>query len=208
MKTASATIPATIHIVDDDASFRKAISRLLGVNGYHTVEHSSAEDFLAAAPTGRLCVLLDVRMPGLSGLQAQEVLSSLEGDVPIIFVTGHGDIPMSVRAIKAGAEDFLTKPIPGDRLLGAIEAALTRYDAAYQKRAQLRNLRERFKLLTAREVQVFNLVVAGKLNREIANELGTTERTIKAHRHQAMEKMGAESLAELVTMAQRLQDEK
>lgn len=199
---------ALIHVVDDDESFRRAITRLLRAHDYEVAAYSSAEKFLAENANGRGCILLDVRMPGLSGLQAQEFISGRHDGLPIVFVTGHGDISMCVRAIKAGAEDFLMKPIPAERLLTAIESALAKYDDALEQHNELNALRERYQQLSPRETQVFDGVVAGKLNKEIALELGTAERTIKAHRHQVMEKMQAPSLADLVRMARRLTDGK
>ena len=195
-----------IHVIDDDESFRRAVTRLLSAHDYQVESYASAEAFLDKGTTGRGCILLDVRMPGLSGLQAQEFLGQRHDVLPIVFVTGHGDLSMCVRAIKAGAEDFLMKPIPGDLLLAAIESALAEYDRALEQRGQLNDLRERYRHLSPRELEVFHGVVAGKLNKEIALELGTAERTIKAHRRQVMEKMQAPSLAELVRMARRLAD--
>lgn len=195
---------ATIHIVDDDAAFRKAISRLLAAHGYQVAIYESAEKFLAATVSGRGCLLLDVRMPGLSGLQAQAHLSRRGDLLPIIFLTGHGDIPMSVCAIKAGAMDFLTKPVHGQDLVAAIEAGLAQYDRLSQQHGQLLELKGRYASLTPREKEVFKEVVAGKLNRLIAAQLGTTERTVKAHRQRVMEKMEALSVADLVHMASQL----
>jgi FixJ family two-component response regulator len=195
----------TIHIVDDDAAFRTAIGRLLTVCGYRTALYESAAQLLAAPPpTGPGCILLDVRMNGLTGPQLQSRLTELGNRLPIIFVTGHGDIATSVRAIKAGAEDFLTKPVTKEKLLAAIALAL---EGDAQRRAQdgeLDGLRARLARLTPRENEVFALVVRGKLNKQIAGELGTSERTIKAHRQKVMEKCEVRSLAELVQMADRL----
>jgi FixJ family two-component response regulator len=195
----------TIHIVDDDAPFRTAMGRLLGVCGYSVALYESAAQLLAApAPEGPGCLLLDVRMSGLSGPQLQDRLAELGNRLPIIFITGHGDIPTSVRTIKAGAEDFLTKPVAKAKLLAAIERALER---DVQRRAQddeLDALRARMSRLTPRESEVFALVVRGKLNKQIAGDLGTSERTVKAHRQKVMEKCEARSLAELVLLAERL----
>ena len=194
-----------VHVVDDDASVRKALSRLLTAAGYEVRAYASAGDF-ALAPRGekRGCVLLDVQMPGPSGLDLQEVLSRQDEPLPIIFLTGHGDIPKSVRAMKAGAVDFLTKPIDGEVLLAAIETALARDRASQTSQEQVRELRERFETLTPREREVFHLVVAGNLNKQIAAELNMAERTVKAHRAQVMGKMRAKSLAELVHFDERL----
>lgn len=196
---------ALIHIVDDDASFRAAVSRLLRTLGYSVLAYATAEEFLSTSIEGRGCILLDVRMPGLSGLQVQDHLVSRAEALPIIFITGHGDIPMSVRAIKAGADNFLTKPVPRDALVAAIQAALAKFDETRADRQYAHDVRQRFQRLTPREVEVFERVVAGKLNREVATELGTTERTVKAHRHQVMAKMSAASLAELVNMARLIE---
>jgi FixJ family two-component response regulator len=195
---------ATVYIVDDDAAYRKALSRLVGAKGYRTITFADAEEFLAANVSGLGCVLLDVRMPGLSGLELQQELASRPETPPIIFVTGHASIPMSVRAIKAGAEDFLAKPISADELFPAIEAALARSAVRNQHYSEQAGLRERFLLLTPREREVFELVIRGRLNKQIAFELGTTERTVKAHRQQVMSKMAADTVQQLVTMAQRL----
>jgi FixJ family two-component response regulator len=194
-----------IHLVDDDASFRTATRRLLEACGYRVALYESAGQLLAGLADGAGCILLDVQMAGLSGPQLQSRLADLGHRLPIIFITGHGDIPTSVQAIKAGADDFLTKPVAKAKLLAAIERALTR-DA--QRRAQdheLAALRSRLARLTPRESEVFALVVRGKLNKQIAGELGTSERTIKAHRQKVMEKCEAQSLAELVRLAERLQ---
>ena len=195
-----------IHVVDDDDSVRRALSRLLNVAGYEVRAYASAGDFaLAARENRRGCVLLDVQMPGPSGLELQEVLSREEQPLPIIFLTGHGDIPKSVRAMKAGAFDFLTKPIEAEHLLGVIRSALARDQEVQTSQEEVRDLRGRFETLTAREREVFQFVVAGKLNKQTAAELSVSERTVKAHRAQVMAKMGANSLADLVHFADRLQ---
>jgi FixJ family two-component response regulator len=196
---------ATIHIVDDDVSFRRAIARLLQASGYQVRAYESAIKLLDRLPEPtRGCILLDVQMPGLNGPQLQEVLDRLGFELPIVFLTGHGDIPASVRAIKAGAEDFLAKPTPKKVLLETIERALRRYDGSHQRNVWLKALRQRFSALSPREHEVFSLVVQGRLNKQIAHELGTSERTIKAHRHSIMEKFKAKSLAELVAFAEAL----
>jgi FixJ family two-component response regulator len=195
-----------IHVVDDDDSLRKAVSRLLQAAGYEVRAYSSTGEFLMAPPGDTPgCIVLDVRMPGPSGLDLQEALGKLEGALPVIFLTGHGDISMSVRAMKAGAVDFLTKPVQKQPLLTAVQNALIR-DAEFRTaRKRVDALRARFETLTPRERSVFALVVAGKLNKQIAAELGTSERTVKAHRAQVMEKMQVTSLAELARAAEKLQ---
>jgi len=194
-----------IHVVDDDASFRAAIARVLRTCGYQVSLYESASRLLEKLPPQeRGCILLDVQMPGLNGSQLQEVLKKMGFALPIIFLTGHGDIPMSVRAIKAGAEDFLAKPAPKKMLVEVIERALKRYDETHELNVRLNTFRELFSSLTPREREVFALVVRGKLNKQIAHDLGTSERTIKAHRHRIMEKFKIRSLAELVAIAEKL----
>jgi RNA polymerase sigma factor (sigma-70 family) len=196
---------ALIHVVDDDASFRNAVARLLRVAGYQVALYESGDRLLANPPaSGPGCILLDVRMSGLSGLELQDRLSKLDNILPIVFLTGHGSIPMSVQAIKAGAEDFLSKPVSKGTLLEAVERALARYRQRREQRDRLDDLRALIATLTRREREVFSLVVRGKLNKQIAYELGTSERTIKAHRHAAMEKLKVRSLAEAVALADRL----
>jgi FixJ family two-component response regulator len=195
-----------VHVVDDDDSLRKAVTRLLRAAGYDVRCYSSAGDFaLADHDNRRGCILLDVRMPGPSGLDLQEALAREDEPLPIIFLTAHGDVPTSVRAMKAGAVDFLTKPINRDVLLSAVRNALARDLRLHTSHEQLRDLRARFAKLTPREREVFDLVVAGRLNKQIASELGMAERTVKAHRAQVMMKMGAISLAELVRLADKMQ---
>jgi FixJ family two-component response regulator len=196
---------AVIHIVDDDASFRTAIARLLAACGYRVVPHASAAALLQTPPlSARGCILLDVQMPGLSGPQLQDRLLELGSMLPIVFLTGHGDIPTSVKAIKAGAEDFLSKPASKEDLLDAVERALARYDARREQHDRRTALRALVGKLTQREMEVFTLVVRGRLNKQIAYELGTSERTIKAHRHSIMEKLEVRSLAQAVSIAERL----
>ena len=199
-------MPTVVHVVDDDASFRTAIVRVLRRSGYEVVPYESAQQFLDRLPTdtGSGCLLLDVKIPGMSGPELQRRLAELGCALPIVFLTGHGDISTSVQAIKAGAEDFLTKPVPRAALLGAIERAVARYQVAREEQIQRDSLRALVSRLTPREREVFELVVRGKMNKQIASELGTTERTIKAHRHKVMEKTGVRSLAQLVLMAERL----
>src|SRR5580692_4005878 len=194
-----------IHIVDDDASFRKAISRLLTVSGFEVAEYESAAVFLGAIAEARPgCILLDVQMPTLNGLQLQQELAKLSRSWPIIFMTGHGDIPTSVRAIKAGAEDFLSKPVSKQILLEAIERALVQHAITQQNIDQLNSLQSLIAALTPRESEVFSLMARGKLNKQIAHELGTSERTVKAHRHMVMQKLQVQSFAEAVSIAERV----
>jgi FixJ family two-component response regulator len=194
-----------IHVVDDDASFRAAISRVLSVSGYEVAAYESAACFLRSIETARPgCILLDVQMPALSGLQLQQELAKLSHGWPIIFMTGHGDIPTSVRAIKAGAEDFLTKPVSRQTLLEVIQRALARHAAQQRGQDRLNSLKTLISTLTPRESEVFTLMVRGKLNKQIAHLLGASERTIKAHRHMVMEKLRVQSFAEVVSIAERV----
>ena len=199
-------MPGLVHVVDDDASFRTAIERRLKHAGYEVETYSSAQHLLDRQPGVERpgCILLDVQMPGLSGLELQDRLIELGSILPIVFVTGHSDIPTTVRAIKAGAEDFLTKPIPSEQMIDAIERAMARYELARSQRSELNSFRALVASLTPRERQVFYLMVRGMINKRIADELGTTERTVKAHRHEVMEKMQADSLAGLISSAVRL----
>jgi len=197
--------PALVHVVDDDASFRTAVARLLRAAGYQVTLYESGEQFLQNPPGSEAgCILLDMRMAGLSGLELQDRLAQLDSILPIVFLTGHGDIPSSVKAIKAGAEDFLAKPVSKKTLLDAVERALARYRQQRDRRDAIDGLRARVATLTTREHEVFVLVVRGKLNKQIAFDLGTSERTIKAHRHAVMEKLRVQSLAEAVSIAERL----
>jgi RNA polymerase sigma factor (sigma-70 family) len=200
-------MPGLVHVVDDDASFRTAIERRLRHAGYEVETHSSAQhllDWLPGSAGKPGCILLDLQMPGLDGLELQSRLTVLGSILPIVFVSGHSDIPRTVRAIKAGADDFLTKPIPSDQMIAAIERALARCDLLRSQRTELDSFQSLIASLTPRERQVFSLIVRGKMNKQIASELGTTERTVKAHRHEVMEKLQAQSLAELVSRAVRL----
>ncbi len=193
-----------IHVVDDDSSFRSAIARLLSAAGYEVALYESSQQLLDKPPTSLTdCILLDVQMPGLSGLQLQDRLSKLGNRLPIVFLTGHADIPTSVRAIKAGAEDFLTKPVTKEHLLETIRRALDQAEKVRVRSEQADELLARVASLTPRERQVFALVVRGLLNKQIAHELGTSERTVKAHRHMVMQKCAVRSVAELVMVAER-----
>ena len=184
-------MPGLVHVVDDDASFRTAVERRLKLAGHEVATYSSAQDLLDRLPGNDRpgCILLDVQIPGLSGPQLQSQLAALGSTLPIVFVTGYADTATTVRAIKAGAEDFLTKPVSSEDLLDAIDRALIRQQADHIRRTKLGSLQIRLKSLTPREHQVFALIVRGKINKQIAHELGTAERTVKAHRHQVMEKM-------------------
>ena len=198
-------MPGLVHIVDDDASFRTAIKRRLMKAGYEVVTYPSAQHFLDRLPSESElgCILLDVRIPGLSGPELQARLSELGSTLPIVFLTGYAEVQTTVRAIKAGAEDVLTKPVSSEELLGAIERALAHHQVLRSQRNKLDGVRAHIAKLTPREREVFELVIRGKTNKQIANVLGATERTIKAHRHQVMEKMQVQSLAELVSIAER-----
>jgi FixJ family two-component response regulator len=197
--------PPVIIIVDDDASFRSFLVRLVGTVGFKTIQFASAEEFLAAPePDGPACLVLDVQMPGLSGLDLQRKLSQRRHSLPIVFMTGHGDIPMTVEAMKAGAVGFLPKPFRNQDLIDAIKEGLNRDREAREKFAEAQDLQKRYESLTAREKEVFALVTTGALNKQIAHQLGTSERTVKAHRAQVVIKMKADSVADLVRMADRL----
>ncbi|MFO1477816.1 MAG: response regulator [Verrucomicrobiota bacterium] len=192
-----------VYLVDDDASLLRALSRLLTLAGYAVRTFASATEFLAQhGPQDRGCVVADLRMPVVSGLELQSALARGDNPLPVIFLTGHGDIPTSVHAMKGGAEDFLTKPPRKEDLLAAVERALARDAAAFARHAHHRNFRRRFESLTPREREVVALVVAGKLNKEIAAELGAAEGTIKVHRASVMEKLQVHSPAELGRVAQ------
>jgi RNA polymerase sigma factor (sigma-70 family) len=198
-------LPGTVHVVDDDASFRAAVERRLKKAGYSVATYPSARQLLDRLPDESLpgCLLLDVRIPDLNGPELQDRLSKLGSILPIVFLTGYADVPTAVQAIKAGAEDFLTKPVSSEKLLHAVEQAMARHEASRELKQKTNELGELLATLTPRERQVFDRVVQGKINKEIGRELGATERTIKAHRHQVMEKMKVRSLAELVSIAER-----
>jgi FixJ family two-component response regulator len=196
---------AKFFVVDDDAAMRRSLENLVRSVGLRVETFASAQEFLRhQRPDVPACLVLDVRLPGPSGLHLQKSVAEADMEIPIVFITGHGDIPMSVQAMKAGAVGFLTKPFRDQELLDAIQQALERDGKTREQRAEIDGLRRRFELLTRREREVMGLVVAGLLNKQIAGEVGTSESTVKIHRHQVMEKMGAGSLAELVRMADRL----
>lgn len=194
-----------VFVVDDDASVRNALANLLCSVGLKVQTFGTAQEFLSSErPDAPGCLVLDVRLPGLSGLDLQRQLAEARIQLPIIFITGHGDIQMSVDAMKAGAVEFLTKPFREQVLLDAIQQAVERDRAAYAQRAALAKLRGRYQELTPREQEIMVLVVRGLMNKQIAGELGTTEATVKVHRAKVMHKLQADSLADLIRMAEKL----
>jgi FixJ family two-component response regulator len=195
-----------VHIVEDNATFRKTIEGRLKEFGYEVSTYPSAQHLLDRLPSDDVpsCILLDVRLPEMSGPELQERLIELGSTLPIIFLTGYSDIPITVRTIKAGAQDFLIKPISSEQLLQAVERAIAHHDAVLSLKKMREAVLSHLATLTPRERQVFELVIRGKQNKQIANTLGGTERTIKAHRHKVMVKMQVRSLAELVSLAERV----
>jgi FixJ family two-component response regulator len=200
------TEPASIvFVVDDDPSVRRAIKRLVESVGLHVELFGSAMEFISSSrPDRASCLVLDIRLPGISGLDFQRELVQAKNGIPIIFITAHGDIPMTVRAMKAGAVEFLTKPFRDQDLLDAIQVGLERDHVRRQRQAETAMLRERLESLTPRECEILPLVVSGLLNKQVGAEIGVTEGTVKVHRSQLMRKMGVNSLAELVRLAERI----
>jgi RNA polymerase sigma factor (sigma-70 family) len=196
---------SVVFVIDDDPSVRSSIKILLESVGLEVEVFGSAKEFLPRRPANRAsCLVLDVRLPGVSGLDFQRQLAEAKINIPIIFISAHGDVPMTVRALKAGAIEFLTKPFRDQDLLDAVHVALERDRARRQREGEIATLRERFESLSPREREVAAMVVSGMLNKQIAAEIGTSENTVKAHRSRAMEKMQAQSLADLVKMIERL----
>jgi FixJ family two-component response regulator len=200
------TTPATVLVVDDDASVCKGLSRLLRAGGYAPETFASAAEFLASGrhQAGPACLVLDVRLPGLTGMQLQERLCALHSTLAIVFITGHGDIPMSVEAMKGGAVDFLPKPFDDSQLLAAVARALEKSVRDHETRRAIQSIQDRVATLTPREREVMELIVTGLLNKQVADKLGTVEKTIKVHRAHVLEKMQVQSLTELARLAERI----
>ena len=191
-----------VFLIDDEPSVLKALARVIGATGFRTASFSSPQSFLEQyEPAARGCIVLDVSMPGFTGLELQQALIEKNYSLPIVFLTARGDIPTSVRAMKHGAVDFLTKPVDDNDLIAAVDRALAREATDHVRRAQITELQMRFSTLTSREQEVLGHVIAGRLNKQIAAVLGTTEKTVKVHRARVMEKMQAQSLAELVRLS-------
>ena len=199
-------MPGIVYVVDDDASYRTAIKRLLEKTGYRVVTYASAQQLLDQRPDENSpgCILLDVRMPGLSGPELQSRLIEFGSTLPIVFLTGYMDITVTVKALKAGAHNFFIKPVRSDELLKALENAIALHETALALKGELEALRARLLTLTPRQRQVLEIIVRGKTNKHAARELGSSERTVKAHRKEIMEKMKVQSLAQLVAIAERL----
>jgi FixJ family two-component response regulator len=205
MARSPATLPPIVFVIDDDASVRVAISSLIRSVGLRVEVFASVPEFLSTKRTdGPSCLILDVRLPGVSGLEFQAEFANESGDIPIIFITGHGDIPMSVKAMKAGAVEFLTKPFRDQDLLDAVQVALERARSSHESAKALSELTAKFETLTHREKEVMARVTSGLLNKEVAAELGVSEITVKVHRGKVTQKMGAKSIADLVRMADTL----
>ena len=195
-----------IYIVDDDSSVRASLSLLLESAGYKVICFNSADEFLkfGIEPSTHGCLILDVKMPGLSGLDLQKKMNAIRYKIPIIFITGHGDIPMSVQAMKDGADDFLSKPFDDDELLDSINEALLKNIESFEKKLNHDQIEQKIENLSSRENEVLRHLIAGLLNKQIAYKLNITERTVKAHRKQIMDKMGIKSIAELVRMTEKI----
>lgn len=195
----------TVYLLDDEPSLLKALSRILRAHGFDVMTFEKTDDFFEHERSpGLACLILDLAMPGLDGLEVQQRLAEMQDRLPIVFLTGHGDIPTSVKAIKAGADDFLSKPVKGDDLVSAVNSALNRAKIQQAEDLEIASLRKRLEQLTPRQREVFQYVIAGKMNKIIAADLGTGEQNIKVHRRRVMRKMGVKSLAELVRTADRL----
>jgi FixJ family two-component response regulator len=199
------TSPVVVHLIEDDESSRAASSRLLRNAGYGVRAYASGDQFLADVPADAGCIVLDLELPGANGLELQDRLTRAENPLPIVFLTGHGDVPQSVRAMKAGAVDFLTKPVDAPVLLEAVARAIAQDAEKRSARTRQIALRDRYDRLTAREREVFAHLISGQLNKQIGFDLGIAERTVKVHRHQVLEKMGADSIADLVRIAADLE---